>query len=131
MLSQSDLESMISTMTRPGISRVSLRDKAETIRAALNPHPAGQRSENVPTLQDQDVLGTQHKYRETILFFPTEVRMPPRNCMRSLLAYRANSVILSAPTASAGLSLLQSDQTNSSSPRKLTTSNVILVNTKV
>lgn len=74
MLSQHDLGSMVSAVSQVGLSKVALREKAETIRATLNPHPAGQKEENVPLMYDQEVLGTQHKYRETILFFPTEVR---------------------------------------------------------
>ena len=73
MLSKDDLSSMMKAVMQPDISKVALRDKAESIRATLNPHPAGQKEENVPLLNGQNVLGTQHKYRETILFFPTEV----------------------------------------------------------
>ncbi|KAF6233606.1 hypothetical protein HO173_008163 [Letharia columbiana] len=72
MLSHHDLDSMVSAVSQVGLSKVSLREKAEKIRATLNPHPAGQKEENVPILHDQEMLGTQHKYRETILFFPTE-----------------------------------------------------------
>ena len=74
MLSQHDLSSMVSAVSQVGLSKVSLCEKAEKIRATLNPHPAGQKEENVPILHGQEVLGTQHKYRETMLFFPTEVR---------------------------------------------------------
>ena len=41
------------------------------IRYALNPHPAGQMSHNVPMMDGEPVSGMQHKYRETILFFPS------------------------------------------------------------
>ncbi len=41
------------------------------IRYALNPHPAGQLSHNVPMMDGEPVAGMQHKYRETILFFPS------------------------------------------------------------
>ena len=44
----------------------------ESIRAKLNPHPAGQKSENVPFVNGQGLEGVQHKYPETVLFFPTE-----------------------------------------------------------
>lgn len=54
-------------------------DKAELdaavagIRQALNPHPAGQRELNVPRLPNGDIVtGIQHKYRETVLFFPSQ-----------------------------------------------------------
>ena len=44
---------------------------ANAIRMELNPHPAGQKSANVPKLDDQPVAGLQHKYRETVLIFPS------------------------------------------------------------
>ncbi|GAB3038657.1 KamA family radical SAM protein [Bowmanella dokdonensis] len=45
---------------------------AEQIRAKLNPHPAGQTEHNVPELEGERVWGMQHKYRETVLFFPAQ-----------------------------------------------------------
>lgn len=43
------------------------------IRAELNPHPAGQRQLNIPRLANGELLdGIQHKYRETVLFFPSQ-----------------------------------------------------------
>lgn len=41
------------------------------IRLQLNPHPAGQADGNVPTLDGVKLWGIQHKYRETVLFFPS------------------------------------------------------------
>ena len=41
------------------------------IRSTLNPHPAGQMTLNVPTVDGQPFHGAQHKYRETLLFFPS------------------------------------------------------------
>lgn len=43
---------------------------ADAIRLELNPHPAGQRRFNRPVLDGQHLPGIQHKYRETVLFFP-------------------------------------------------------------
>ena len=40
------------------------------IRMSLNPHPSGQLTHNVPTLNGRRLQGMQHKYRETLLFFP-------------------------------------------------------------
>jgi KamA family protein len=40
------------------------------IRAGLNPHPSGQRELNVPALEGIALAGLQHKYRETVLYFP-------------------------------------------------------------
>lgn len=41
------------------------------IRNRMNPHPAGQLSHNVPFLDGRPVKGIQHKYKETVLFFPS------------------------------------------------------------
>ena len=41
------------------------------IRLELNPNPAGQ-EHNVPMLGDIRLKGIQHKYRETVLFFPAQ-----------------------------------------------------------
>ena len=41
------------------------------LRARMNPHPAGQTSHNVPVLDGRPLPGLQHKYRETVLFFPS------------------------------------------------------------
>lgn len=40
------------------------------VRASLNPHPGDQVSGNTPQLDGEPVHGLQHKYRETVLFFP-------------------------------------------------------------
>jgi KamA family protein len=42
---------------------------ARSIQSELNPDPSGQ-SANVPLLDGHRVSGAQHKYRETVLFFP-------------------------------------------------------------
>lgn len=43
------------------------------IRMSLNPHPGGQLEKNLPVLKNGEILsGIQHKYRPTVLFFPSE-----------------------------------------------------------
>lgn len=42
------------------------------IQMDLNPHPAGQLKHNVPTFEGQTLKGIQHKYEETVLFFPRQ-----------------------------------------------------------
>ena len=44
---------------------------ANQIRMELNPNPAGQ-VHNVPELNGEKLVGIQHKYNETMLFFPTQ-----------------------------------------------------------
>ncbi len=56
---------------RRGASRSAIQDLAHTIRTDLNPHPAGQRELNIPRESGASVEGLQHKYRETVLFFPS------------------------------------------------------------
>jgi L-lysine 2,3-aminomutase len=43
-----------------------------SIRSRLNPHPSGQMQFNVPTLDGVSLSGMQHKYRETVLYFPKQ-----------------------------------------------------------
>lgn len=50
--------------------RDELERTVNAIRLELNPHPAGQLEQNVPTFEGQRLRGVQHKYRETALFFP-------------------------------------------------------------
>jgi len=49
-----------------------LGELVSNVRASLNPHPAGQLTHNVPTLNGKKLHGLQHKYRETVLFFPSQ-----------------------------------------------------------
>ena len=60
-------------LLRGGAERQRLQAAATTVRAELNPHPAGQREMNMP-LDDcgERLDGVQHKYRETVLFFPSQ-----------------------------------------------------------
>ena len=48
-----------------------IKKLANEIRLELNPHPAGQMTINVPFIDDEPVMGVQHKYRESCLVFPT------------------------------------------------------------
>jgi len=43
---------------------------AREIQMGMNPHPAGQMELNVPVFNGEKLPGCQHKYRETVLFFP-------------------------------------------------------------
>jgi KamA family protein len=49
-----------------------LESAVREIRLSLNPHPAGQLTHNVPRLNGRPLPGLQHKYDETVLFFPTQ-----------------------------------------------------------
>jgi KamA family protein len=49
-----------------------LKKEINAIRLQLNPHPAGQLNNNVPEIDGVKLTGIQHKYRETLLFFPSQ-----------------------------------------------------------
>lgn len=49
-----------------------IKAEARRIQLRLNPHPAGQMELNVPRLDGEPLPGLQHKYRETVLFFPSQ-----------------------------------------------------------
>jgi L-lysine 2,3-aminomutase len=69
MLRPLHYEKMKATL-KNGASKSEIRVVANEIRLELNPHPAGQLDHNVPTIDGEKVFGMQHKYRETVLFFP-------------------------------------------------------------
>ncbi|WP_133717161.1 KamA family radical SAM protein [Methylocaldum gracile] len=58
-------------LVKAGASPALIREAADRIRLELNPHPAGQLDLNVPHLNGEPLHGMQHKYRETVLFFPS------------------------------------------------------------
>lgn len=62
----SEMEQALSlNYTKPEIKLI-----ANNIRYQLNPHPSGQ-NKNVPEIDGIKLNGVQHKYRETVLFFPS------------------------------------------------------------
>lgn len=79
MLTQSELNAMLQIMQAAEsgedakFCKWSRRDLASKIHQRLRPHPAGQKEENVPRINGLPIEGMQHKYRETVLFFPSEV----------------------------------------------------------
>jgi KamA family protein len=71
MLADEHFERM-AQVHRAGGDREAVRALADEIRRELNPHPAGQLEDNLPRDDSGQVIeGLQHKYRETVLFFPT------------------------------------------------------------
>ena len=66
-----DRYNRMARMLTIGASRSEITKVANQIRMELNPNPAGQ-ANNVPELNGEKLMGIQHKYRETMLFFPTQ-----------------------------------------------------------
>lgn len=69
MLEEEDFNRMAQAM-KDEKSREELTVIANEIRHKLNPHPANQMEMNVPELEGTVLPGVQHKYDETLLFFP-------------------------------------------------------------
>ncbi|MBE9467290.1 MAG: 4Fe-4S cluster-binding domain-containing protein [Bacteroidetes bacterium] len=61
----------VSNLLKNSASPKAIAKATKEIRLQLNPQPDGQ-SNNVPIFKGEKLLGVQHKYRETILFFPTQ-----------------------------------------------------------
>jgi len=70
MLTERDFNT-VADLIKAEASRSEIRAAANKIRLSLNPHPAGQMTLNVPVMDGHVLRGMQHKYRETVLFFPT------------------------------------------------------------
>lgn len=62
----------IQGLLRRGASKEEIDRTANRIRLRMNPHPGGQREHNVPSFDGGELSGLQHKYKETVLFFPSQ-----------------------------------------------------------
>jgi len=71
MLAPADFDRMAAALDS-GKNARELKLLADEIRMTLNPHPAGQMEHNMPQLEGAPLEGMQHKYRETVLFFPSQ-----------------------------------------------------------
>lgn len=71
MLCENDFNHM-AKLLKSDADKDTLRSEANIIRKKLNPQPAGQLEYNVPELDGVRLTGVQHKYKETILFFPSQ-----------------------------------------------------------
>ncbi|MFC8845928.1 MULTISPECIES: KamA family radical SAM protein [unclassified Micromonospora] len=69
MLSDAD-ERRLALLSADPARKLELQAAVRDIRSGLNPHPSGQKELNVPRLDGVEVQGVQHKYRETVLYFP-------------------------------------------------------------
>ena len=72
MLLQHHYDLMKKTLENDENDHYKIQEVANKIRYELNPQPAGQKTLNVPSINGEKLLGAQHKYRETLLFFPSQ-----------------------------------------------------------
>ncbi|MEU3170293.1 lysine 2,3-aminomutase [Streptosporangium sp. NPDC006930] len=71
MLPEADV-TRLAGLLEAGAGNAEIQAAANKVRAGLNPHPAGQLDLNVPRVAGEAVPGMQHKYPETVLFFPKQ-----------------------------------------------------------
>ncbi|MGJ6963581.1 KamA family radical SAM protein [Streptosporangium sp. G11] len=71
MLPEADV-TRLAGLLEAGAGNAEIQAAANKIRMRLNPHPAGQLDLNVPRVGTEPVPGMQHKYPETVLFFPKQ-----------------------------------------------------------
>jgi KamA family protein len=71
MLPLADVDRMASLLATDAPD-AEIQAAAHEIRMRLNPHPAGQLLLNAPSLDGRPLPGLQHKYPETVLFFPKQ-----------------------------------------------------------
>ena len=64
--------SRVATLLRSGADKSEIKIAAQEIHSELNPHPGGQMTLNLPRVGNEYLHGAQHKYRETLLFFPSQ-----------------------------------------------------------
>ena len=72
MLSPRELSRLSDALT--GGDQRALRREVAEIRRSLNPHPAGQLTHNQAVLDGKPLPGLQHKYEQTVLFFPSQAQ---------------------------------------------------------
>ncbi|MBN1140965.1 MAG: lysine 2,3-aminomutase [Deltaproteobacteria bacterium] len=71
MLSPEDFETM-AALVKNQADEKTLSEAALRIHERLNHHPADQTTLNVPQLDGMPLPGMQHKYDQTVLFFPSQ-----------------------------------------------------------
>jgi KamA family protein len=71
MLPETDVRRLADLISRQA-PNAEIHAAAHEIRMRLNPHPAGQLLLNGPSLDGRPLPGLQHKYPETVLFFPRQ-----------------------------------------------------------
>lgn len=70
MMEPRDFSNLSDLVLRGEDERLQL--EARRVQMRMNPHPAGQMDLNIPVIDGELLPGAQHKYRETLLFFPSQ-----------------------------------------------------------
>ncbi len=71
MLASEDL-AVMQDLVRRDTPQDELQEAARKIRYRMNPQPDGQKQYNVPCYRGEPIPGMQHKYTDTVLYFPIQ-----------------------------------------------------------
>jgi KamA family protein len=71
MLSVDELRT-VTELLREDAGPARMHEGVSRIRAGMNAHPSGQMDDNVPTWRGRPLSGVQHKYQESLLYFPRQ-----------------------------------------------------------
>ena len=71
MLDKQDFKQMNELLMKKASAK-DILTAARKIQMSMNPHPAGQMELNAPEENGKTIRGIQHKYHETVLFFPSQ-----------------------------------------------------------
>jgi len=80
MLEEEEFATLSALLGKHGISDPELQKEARLIQMRQNPNPAGQMELNTPVQKGNRLHGMQHKYRESVLFFPAEAQVCHAYC---------------------------------------------------
>jgi len=80
MLAQEEFATLSALLRETDINDPRLQQEARQIQMRQNPNPAGQMELNTPVQNGTRLHGMQHKYRESVLFFPAEAQVCHAYC---------------------------------------------------
>lgn len=80
MLAQEEFATLSALLRETDINDPRLQQEAHQIQMRQNPNPAGQMELNTPVQNGTRLHGMQHKYRESVLFFPAEAQVCHAYC---------------------------------------------------
>ena len=70
----------IARLVRQGEDAPTVKEAVDRIHLSFNPNPAGQMVHNIPYVNGEPLQGVQHKYQQTVLYFPSHGQTCHAHC---------------------------------------------------
>ena len=70
----------IARLVRQGENASTVKEAVNRIRLSCNPNPGGQKKHNIPYVNGEPLHGVQHKYQQTVLYFPSHGQTCHAHC---------------------------------------------------